>query len=113
MQSVLGYTFYLLLRYGNELRELEFYANKNIEAFPNLLEYFYKSWSTPEIQYQSCYQCRIFDRFLDYYGLVEMEKESIKGEWREKVRLKATPLFRELFELRKENFRFQKGKYSA
>jgi len=114
LQNIFGYTVYLLLQYGQEFRDLEFYADKNLIAFPMLLEDFKKdNWSTPEEQYMNCYKIRIFSRFLDYYGLVEIQKERNRATFKEHIRLSATSLFRELFEIRKNKFQFRKSDHLA
>ena len=104
VQRVVGYTLYLLLKYGDKLRPLKFYADKTLEAFPPMLDAFFEStWSTPQDRFSSCYMVRTFTRFLDYYGFVQIKTERIAGVYKEKIELAATDLFRAIFEIKKSN----------
>lgn len=112
VQRTFGFTLYLLLRYGKEKRELNFYTKKNLLAFPFELDNFEERWSTPEYQYEHCYGARIFERFLEYYGLIDYHKvRHFKSK--EKTELQITPIFEEIFELRKDKFRFKKNEHYA
>ena len=113
IQAVIGYTLYLLLRYGDKEREIEFYVNKNLKAFPQLLDEFSGSWGTPEKQYRSCYEIRVFKRFLNYYGFTETDEEGIIGSFEKKVKVKAKGVFREILKIEKSHFRFRKFKHDA
>jgi len=73
-----GFTLILLSRYGNQNRKDDFYIEKYFTAFPQLLDDF------PESQYrdkvsltESCYSIRTFDRFLKYFGIIEIEKKGL------------------------------------
>jgi len=101
VQQVLPFTLYLLLKYGKEQREIEFYVDKNLKAFPRLLMHFGSDWSAPESQFRNCYKIRIFARCLDYYGFVDMETEQIPKQLDDKVMIEATDLFEKVFEIRK------------
>jgi hypothetical protein len=71
-----NYSIYLLSKYGNEKRNVDFYAKKYFTAFPDLM--------TEEImgnyEYGSyyCYSVRTFEHFLEYFGFVELTKESFE-----------------------------------
>ncbi len=108
VQGVIGYTFYLLLRYGQEQREMDFYVNKNLEAFPQLLEVFREDWSTPRIQFKACYNTRIFERFLNFYGFTETEKEHVRLSIDKKIKIKVNDVFREVFKIDENKLRFRK-----
>lgn len=73
----LGYGFSLILlsKYGEKKRLNIFYAEKYLKAFPNLLDSLEPSYSTLERYSTNCYSIRTFDRFLDYFGLVNIEEQ--------------------------------------
>jgi len=113
IQKVFGYTLYLLLRYGKEMRNINFYAEKNIMAFPHIVENFMSDWRSPEDIFTSCYWIRIFVRFLAYYGLIEYKETPIKGSYEDDKTLKTTPLFHQVFGLKTQNFKFKTSKHQA
>ncbi|MDD2622043.1 MAG: hypothetical protein WC142_03260 [Bacteroidales bacterium] len=89
-----GFSLYLLSKYGDKKRFNVFYAAKYFKAFPTLLsnmgDYRYNFISSAE----SCYSTRTFDRFLYYFGLIEMQKED--PILSHKFYLKKTKLFDQL-----------------
>ncbi len=92
-----GYTLFLLLKYGDEMREVSFYAEKFSKAFPIVLEEFlFPRFGTPLELFESCYVHRTFNKFLIPFGLVEKRTSGVrfKEGYEEKVAI--TPLFREL-----------------
>jgi len=113
VQSVIGYTIYLLLKYGKEKRDITFYVDKNLEAFPQLPDDFGSNWSTPKESYSRCYHIRIFERFLSYYGFVLIDQERIRGMIDGKIEIRATDLFRKVLEIKKESFKFKKARHEA
>lgn len=89
-----GFTLILLGKYGSNERKDAFYAGKYFNAFPHLLESVEPSYDTFERYTTSCFSIRTFERFLDYFGLIELEKE---GTWSDEViHVKKTSLFDEL-----------------
>jgi len=90
----LGFSLILLSTYGQERRPSEFYAEKYFRAFPQLLESIGSTpYQTPEKYGASCYALRTFDRFLDYFGLIQLEKSR---HWDTSFQLLKTPLFDQL-----------------
>jgi len=73
----LGYGFSLILlsKYGHEKRLDTFYATRYFEAFPNLLDAVNPDYGTLERYSANCYSLRTFDRFMDYFGLVNISEE--------------------------------------
>jgi hypothetical protein len=71
-----GFTLLLLSKYGHKKRINFFYAAKYFKAFPLLLsnmgDYRYNLIRDAE----NCYSIRSFERFLYYFGLIEMDKDS-------------------------------------
>ncbi len=72
----LGYGFSLILlsKYGEEKRLDSFYADKYFKAYPRLLDSVEPNYGTLEIYSTNCYSVRTFDRFLDYFGLVNIDE---------------------------------------
>ncbi len=73
----LGYGFSLILlsKFGQEKQLDTFYAQKYFNAFPLLLDAGAPDYTTPEDYASRCYSIRTFDRFLDYFGLIHIEKQ--------------------------------------
>jgi len=96
----LGYGFTLLLisKYGKQKRLNSFYANKYHKAFPQFLQTLTPTYGTVEDYANNCYSIRTFDRFLSYFGLVEIAKEG-KG-FDEKTFITKTKLFDKLIKVR-------------
>ena len=72
----LGYGFSLILlsKYGAEKRLESFYAERYFRAFPQLLQSIQPtSYRTPMEYATGCYAVRTFERFLDYFGWIEIE----------------------------------------
>jgi len=113
VQFLFGYTLYLLLQYGKKERDFDFYVEKNILAFPHVLEDFSGKWSTPKEQYTFCYKARIFDRFMNYFGFTMINKSKKSVPFNEKWDLKTTEVFQKTFKLNPANFRFIKNKNLA
>jgi hypothetical protein len=69
-----GFTVYLLEKFGQSERTVEFYAEKYLKAFPKLLEFFpARPYGTPEGDFVNCYSVRTFERFLEWFGFVKVE----------------------------------------
>jgi hypothetical protein len=74
----LGFGFSLILvhKYGTRNLSERFYQEKYFKAFPMLLDNItYPSFSTKERYAGHCYSLRTFDRFLSYFGLIQIQKE--------------------------------------
>ncbi|MEM1327673.1 MAG: hypothetical protein AAGI23_17050 [Bacteroidota bacterium] len=107
-----GYTLYLLLRYGQETRKVEFYVDKKVQAFPSILASFSNSYySSPEESLALCYTVRYFERFLKFYGFVDYKRQHRLKTLAEDVN--TTDLFKKVFEIRSDKFTFKKAKHSA
>ncbi len=111
LQVTFGYTLYLLLKYGEKMSPLSFYAEKTIQAFPHVFEEFQtESWSTPEKRFQSCFDVRFFKRLLTYYKFVTFEEGEMRTYSDDNQKVATTPLFRSVFEIDQEKFQFIKSK---
>lgn len=93
-----GFTILLLLKHGSEPKELKFYADKYLKAFPFFMRDFQKShFSTPEEYFMRCYILRSFPRFLEWWGFVDTEKDKTRRD-SENLKTKATPILKHVFE---------------
>jgi len=84
-----SYTLILLNKFGNEFRTTDFYA----ELYCKRLKDFYNIRLLDLDSAYSCYSVRSFDRFLVFFGLVEMKnnKLSLRPD-----QVKTTELFKKL-----------------
>ena len=75
----LGFAFTLLLvsKYGNIVRLDNFYADKYLRAFPKLLPDFNTVYFNNDVNghFKHCYSYRTFDRFLEYFNLIDSRTE--------------------------------------
>ncbi len=71
-----GFTLILLSKYGKDKRLDTFYADKYFKAFPKLInDSKPPGFGTVESHVATCYSLRSFDRFLDYFGLINIEQD--------------------------------------
>jgi len=93
-QSGFGFTLILLDKYGKEYRSPEFYAEKYLKAFD------FKSKNS-ELEFvdnpKTTYTIRTFERFLDYFGFTEYNKDE------KNPKVKKTKIFNELIKIRTHN----------
>ena len=76
-----------------------FYAEKYLKAFPDFLEEFKNdAFGLPIEQFISCYGARTFERFMEWFGLVEIERENGKF-WSTKQNVKATGILTKIFNI--------------
>lgn len=96
----LGYGFSLILlhKYGETKRPDKFYAEKYFKAFPDLADYDSPAYlRTPERRANDCYSMRIFDRFMAYFGLIEIE--TVGERWDPDKFITKSALFDKLFKV--------------
>ncbi|RIH62730.1 hypothetical protein D1164_23400 [Mariniphaga sediminis] len=96
-----GFSLILLSKYGAEKRFDSFYAEKYFKAFPQFIETITPTYGTAEQYASNCYSIRTFERFLSYFGLVEIEKHGKMLERRNIIR--TTELFDKLIKVRPHN----------
>jgi hypothetical protein len=84
------YTFYLLQKYGNKEKPIEFYAIKSRHAnYPNV-----DFGEETDMKFDHLYEWRMFGDFLARFGFVEIIEKPIKSEKYMKQRyVKRTRLF--------------------
>ena len=90
-QMGFGFSLILLDKYGNTHRDADFYTEKYCAAFGF-------EFDQSPLPYLSSnpYPIRTFDRFLDYFGFVELKGKKYK----EPQTVAATPLFRKVFKVK-------------
>ncbi len=97
-QMGFGFSLILLNNYGRTSRNVDFYTEKYYKAFgfePEMKNAFGLIPSSP-------YPLRTFNRFLDYFGFVELEGEKYK-----KAQIvTTTPLFHSIFKVRPHHNNF-------
>ena len=97
----IGWTFtiYLLGKYGQQFRKESFYAEKYLKALPDLLKEFQTDgFRTAEEQYSRCYSVRTFERFLEWFGIVEVDRKDTE-KWTSDLNIKATNILTKIFSI--------------
>ena len=98
-QTGWAFSMWLLLKFGDQPRPLQFYADNYQQAFPFLLADFADaSWGTSAGQLMSCYQHRMFAHFAHWFGLASIEQYRMGREQADCL-VATTPLLGQLFEL--------------
>ena len=94
-----GYSIFLVSRFGVVKRPGTYYSKKYFRAFPNLLSSLVPNYyHSAESQADSCYSLRTFERFFDYFGLINIK---YSGKWHTDVSLIKTELFDKLIKCSK------------
>ncbi|HTP67001.1 MAG TPA: hypothetical protein VMJ66_16530, partial [Geobacteraceae bacterium] len=79
IQQSFLFTLYLLQRYGNDWRPGAFYSDCFLRAFPMVLaEAGQPSFMTPEDIVGRCFSLRSLERFAEFLGLAEIERDPSK-----------------------------------
>lgn len=97
----IGWTFtiYLLEKYGQDFKNESFYAEKYLKAIPDFLKEFENDgFRTPKKQYLSCYSVRTFERFLEWFGIVEVDRKDTT-KWASDLNIKATNILTKIFSI--------------
>jgi len=92
----LGFAFTLILlsKYGENFKEVSFYSEKYQKAFPAMLDSFINDYSTPEKTMMRCFTHRTFDKFLNFFNLVEIKKTP---NWEDPNLVKKSAIFDRIF----------------
>ena len=97
-----GFSLILLSNFGSTKRLDRFYADKYFKAFPDLIKDESQSkLFKGERRADSCYSVRTFERFLDYFGLIRIERTS--KSWDADTYILKTKLFSKLIHVRPHN----------
>jgi hypothetical protein len=97
----IGWTFtiFLLGKFGKQYRLDSFYAEKYSKALPDFLNEFENSiLRTKTEQFTSCYRVRSFERFLEWFGLVEIQKEE-KTYADKEAKIKSSEILTKVFNI--------------
>lgn len=94
------FSFILLKKYGRENRDSSFYSDKYAKAFPFITE------RTPLDHFHRVYSLRTFERFLIFFGVVEVTNKKPYGEL---PMIKTNDLFHQWIKLRPHQELFQKN----
>ena len=96
-----GFSLILLKKYGDKKQIDKFYSQKYFQAFPDLID------NSPPTKFgyelerpNNCYSIRTFDRFLDYFGLIKIEKDK---KWDADKYITKTELFDKLIKCTPHN----------
>lgn len=89
-----AFSLYLLSKYGTNERQDSFYSEKYLKAFPSLIDLFKDDKWVTDINrsFNSCYSIRTFDRFLDYFNLINIRSEG-RPYLDSKKFIKKSPIF--------------------
>lgn len=97
-QNAFGFSLYMLGRFGTEERHRDFYAEKFLAAFPIVLEEFQsESYDTPESSFKRCYKLRTFERFFEWFDLVEVRNLEATHWERQKSLVKKSDIMDAVF----------------
>lgn len=92
-----AYSVFNFMQYGEEERPLDFYVERYLDVFSELLgEFDNNRFSDPYDQLKNCYQRRFFNRFCDLFGFasIRIEGEDILNR---AYFIKKTPLLDKVF----------------
>lgn len=94
-----GYSMYLIDRFGSKRLPATFYSSAYLRAFPGLIEHFIdNTYFTAEKQFHNCYILRVFERFMEWFGLVQIKSEK-EQRYNQDAELTRSALFGQLFEI--------------
>ncbi len=84
-QFGLWYSLALISQHGDISRNSKYYAEKYFKAYPHLLTL--KSYNGSIDANYSCYSVRTFDRFLEYFGFIDMTEKTMPDSFVKKTDL--------------------------
>jgi len=73
-QAMSKFSLYLLHKYGDEERNVNFYAERYFKAFPSIV-----TDVEPYTKNEHIYSLRTFERFLKYFGFIKLKVLGIDG----------------------------------
>lgn len=109
VQSTFGFLLYLLIQYGGEEKSTKFYSQKHSKAFPMIFDEVvsFQNYGTPENYYDNLLRVRLFERFLEWFGFVNVRMDGMKYK-DESCFIKTTEVFQKLFTIDNSKFKFSK-----
>lgn len=98
-QFGIGFTIYLLFKYGFEERAVQFFADKYLTAFPNIIDNFQEyPFMDKQTQFNSSYKVRAFERFLQWFNFIDITATESYRPPRE-MAVVATKMIKYVFQL--------------
>jgi hypothetical protein len=91
-----GYTAFMLNKFGDQERKVDFYAAKFLTAFPIVITFFSQDITSPKSQFYSCYSLRSFERFFLWLGFVTIDKQKMLLDF-DTDKLKRSEVFNRVF----------------
>ena len=76
-QLGINYSLYLLNKYGDSEHDADYYAKKYFKAFPDLK--MGKTEFGSDTSNEHCYSVRTFERFLEYFGFLQIHGNRYTG----------------------------------
>lgn len=106
-QTGFGFTFILIAKYGSTKRTDDFYGEKYIKAFPEFTEILLPEYRDLTDYLTRCYSIRMFERFMEYFGLIKLTKEGMRME--RKHYIQKTEFFDQIIQIRPHQKTGSKG----
>lgn len=98
----LGFAFSLILlsKYGKTWKKYDHYAHLYETAFPFMKQLTVMEYNMSDKSFDRCFSLRSFERFMHYFGLIELDK---RGTFKEDIFVRKTEIFDKLIGIRKPN----------
>lgn len=94
-----SFTIYLLGKFGKEYQSDSFYAEKYLKALPIFLNEFKTGELRTDLeQFTTCFSVRSFERFLEWFGIVEIQKEGTRFFDRN-LKIRSTEILPKIFNI--------------
>lgn len=94
-----GITLYLLYQYGEQSQKIDFYGNTYIKVYPFYFDLFdMHLYSTTERAFLNCFSIRTVDRFMEWFGLIEVENREKRYLDNERSSIRQSTIFKKVFE---------------
>ncbi len=98
IQQSVGFSLYMLAKYGNVWRDQQWYSKQFIQAFPAILLEIGDDYLPAEVLVDNAYQNWVFRHFANFFGLIETKTIPSEG-YSEDIQLKTTDLCKQLVAL--------------
>jgi len=90
-----AFTMVMLGKYGNESRSDKFYSEKYYRAFPDIIDQFPEnSYSPKHDAAYRCFSLRTFERFLKYFGVIDIQGKFYQNKTEIKTNILFTKMIR-------------------
>ena len=100
IQEAFLFSLFLIHRFGEEFRDVAFYEEKFLQAFPTALDKVGDPvYGNKEEHLKRCYSLRTMERFAHFFGLIELDSNHHTYIGRN-YKMKKSPLFDQLLSFR-------------